>query len=78
MEKLLNKKEVAAIFGVTVKAIDKWMAQKKIPYYPLSRKCVRFRASDLEPYIQQHKEHADPGNALDPPGENDLNLNRCP
>jgi excisionase family DNA binding protein len=67
MEKLLNKKEVAAIFGVTVKAIDKWMAQKKIPYYPLSRKCVRFRASDLEPYIQQHKEHADPDNTPDLP-----------
>lgn len=55
MEKLLDKKQVAAILGVSVKAIDKWMADKKITYYTLSRKCVRFRVSDLEAYIRKHK-----------------------
>ena len=43
MEKLLKKKAVADAFGVTIKAGDKWVCAKKIPYIKISGKCVRFR-----------------------------------
>lgn len=71
MEKLLNKKQVAAVFGVSVKAIDKWMREKRIPFYPLSRKCVRFRESDLDAYVKKHKKSATPGKPLQLPREYD-------
>ena len=55
MEKLLNKQEVAETFGVTVKAIDKWVCEKKIPYLKLSQKCVRFIPSEIRSYINHHR-----------------------
>lgn len=51
MEKLLNKSEVARVFGVTVKAIDKWVCEKKIPYIKISGKCVRFRSAAIQGYL---------------------------
>ena len=53
MERLLNKREVAEAFGVTVKAIDKWVCEKKIPYLKLSKKCVRFIPSEIRAYINK-------------------------
>ncbi len=53
MERLLNKQEVAETFGVTVKAIDKWVCEKKIPYLKLSKKCVRFIPSEIRSYINK-------------------------
>lgn len=53
MEKLMNKKEVAETFGVTVKAIDKWVCEKKIPYIKLSRKCVRFAPSEVQSFLNK-------------------------
>jgi len=55
MDRLLNKKEVAAMMGVTVKAIDKWVCENSIPYIKISRKCVRFAPSDLNAYLNKHK-----------------------
>jgi excisionase family DNA binding protein len=60
MEPLLNKKQVAEILGVTVKAIDKWVSEGKLPYTKISRKCLRFRTEDLESYIEDKKISAKP------------------
>jgi predicted DNA-binding transcriptional regulator AlpA len=51
MEKLMDKRAVALAFGVTVKAVDKWVCEKKIPYIKISAKCVRFRASAIQGYL---------------------------
>jgi predicted DNA-binding transcriptional regulator AlpA len=53
MEKLLNKKDVAEAFGVTVKAIDKWVSERRIPYIKISAKCVRFRPSAIKKYLDR-------------------------
>jgi excisionase family DNA binding protein len=71
METLLTKKQVAKLFGVTVKAIDKWMKEKRIPYYSLSRKCVRFRESELDEHLRQFKKTAIQGKPLQLPREYD-------
>jgi hypothetical protein len=51
MEKLLNKAEVAPLFGVTIKAVDKWVSEKKIPYIKISSRCVRFRPAAIQRYL---------------------------
>ena len=53
MEKLLKKKDVAEAFGVTVKAVDKWVGAKKIPYIRISGKCVRFRPAAIQGYLEK-------------------------
>jgi len=53
MEKLLKKKDVADAFGVTVKAVDKWVGAKKIPYIRISGKCIRFRPAAIQGYLER-------------------------
>ena len=53
MEKLMNKQQVAEAFGLTVKAIDKWVCEKRIPFVKLSKKCVRFVPSDIQAFVDQ-------------------------
>jgi excisionase family DNA binding protein len=55
MDKLLNKKEVASLLGVSVKAIDKWVGEQRIPFLRLSRKCIRFRPSEIQSYLNKLK-----------------------
>jgi predicted DNA-binding transcriptional regulator AlpA len=51
MEKLMDKKRIATAFGVTVKVVDKWVCEKKIPHIKISPKCVRFRPSAIKAYL---------------------------
>jgi hypothetical protein len=51
MEKLMKKQDVARAFGVTVKAVDKWVCDGKIPFIKISAKCVRFRPSAIRVYL---------------------------
>jgi len=53
MEKLLKKKDVAEAFGVSVKAVDKWVGAKKIPYIRISGKCIRFRPAAIQGYLEK-------------------------
>ena len=53
MEKLMDKKDVALAFGVSVKAVDKWVAEKKIPFIRVSAKCVRFRPAAIQGYLNR-------------------------
>jgi excisionase family DNA binding protein len=49
--RLLMKKEVANLFGVTVKAVDKWVSEQKIPFIRISRKCIRFDERVIEKFL---------------------------
>lgn len=53
MEKLMKKKDVAEAFGVTIKAVDKWVCQRKIPFIKISGKCVRFRPAVIQHYLEK-------------------------
>lgn len=64
MERLLNKKEVAQAFGVTVKAVDKWVCSRQIPFIKLSGKCVRFRPATIRSYLDKRTVKAKVRNSL--------------
>lgn len=64
MERLLNKKEVAQVFGVTVKAVDKWGSSRQLPFIRLSRRCVRFRPIEIKHYLDKRTVKADVRNSL--------------
>jgi excisionase family DNA binding protein len=51
MEKLMDKKEMAEALGVTVKTIDKWVSEKRIPFVRITGKCVRFIWSEVQGYL---------------------------
>ena len=51
MEKLMDKKDMAEALGVTVKTIDKWVSEKRIPYIRITGKCVRFIWSEVHAYF---------------------------
>jgi predicted site-specific integrase-resolvase len=50
--KLMMKKDVAELFGVSIKAVDKWVSESKIPYIRLSRKCIRFDPFVIEQFLK--------------------------
>ena len=52
MQKLMNKKEMAEILGVTVKTVDKWVSKNLIPYIKISNKCVRFNSETMEKFFK--------------------------
>ena len=47
----MNKKEMAEALGVTVKTIDKWVSERRIPFIRITGKCVRFIWSEVEAYL---------------------------
>ncbi len=54
-DRLLSIKEVAALFGVHPQTITRWLAQGLLPQ-PLrfNRKVIRFRASDIDRWLNGH------------------------
>jgi excisionase family DNA binding protein len=60
MDKLLAKKEIAEVLGVTVKTIDKWVSEKRIPFVRITGKCVRFIPEDVRAYFQGQTIQPDP------------------
>jgi excisionase family DNA binding protein len=51
MEKLMDKKELAEVLGVTVKTIDKWVSERRLPFVRITGKCVRFIPSEIQAYF---------------------------
>jgi len=64
MERLLNKKEVAQAFGVSVKAVDKWVCSRQIPFIRVSGKCVRFRPGVIQDYLTKRTVKAEVRNSF--------------
>jgi predicted site-specific integrase-resolvase len=44
---LVNKKTVARAASVSVRTIDNWIREKRIPFLRISKRCVRFRVRDV-------------------------------
>jgi len=53
MEKLLNVKELAAALGVAPGSIYHWLSQNRLPVVRFSKRCVRFRQSDVEQLVEK-------------------------
>ena len=49
----VNKREVAAMLGVSRRTIDNLMRAGRIPFFKLSRKLVRFHREDLNDYLRK-------------------------
>lgn len=56
MQNLMDKKQVAAILGVSVKTIDLWIAQGKGPKHLRVGRLVKFQQADVEDFIQKLSE----------------------
>jgi len=52
LERLLTAKEVAPLLGVGVSTVYEWQRKGRIPYIRLPGNGVRFRASDLQAWIE--------------------------
>ena len=50
--KWLKKKELARELHVSLRTIDKLMAQRKIPYYKLSSHLVRFNLERVKEHLE--------------------------
>jgi excisionase family DNA binding protein len=46
----LDKLAVAQMFGVTPRTVDKWMVERKLPFFKIG-KLVRFRRSDIDAHL---------------------------
>jgi excisionase family DNA binding protein len=51
-ERLLTINEVADLTGLAVGTLYHFVSQKRIPVVRLSKRCIRFRQSDLSDWIQ--------------------------
>ncbi len=50
--RLLTIQEVARLTGLSVGTLYHFVSQKRIPVVRLSKRCIRFRQSDLSDWIQ--------------------------
>lgn len=55
---LLTVREVSAITGLSVGTLYHLASQKRIPVVRLSARCLRFRVSELEKWIEELAEPA--------------------
>ncbi len=53
-EGLLNCQEAAEYLGIQVSTLRAWTFQRRIPSVKISRRCVRYRASDLAKFAERH------------------------
>jgi excisionase family DNA binding protein len=53
MERLLTVKEVAEKFRVTPTCVYRWLSQDRLPVIRLSRRCVRFRETDVSALLDK-------------------------
>jgi excisionase family DNA binding protein len=57
-DRLLTIREVAALTGLEVGSLYHVVSQGRIPVVRLSKRCLRFRYSDLMEWIETHAEKA--------------------
>jgi excisionase family DNA binding protein len=50
---LLDIEEVAALTGFSVGTLYHWVSQRRIPVVRISSRCVRFRRSDIDSWLQE-------------------------
>ena len=52
---LLSKREIAAVFGVSPRTIENWIAQKRIPLLKLSARLTRFSLPKVEAALNRYE-----------------------
>jgi excisionase family DNA binding protein len=54
-EQLLTAKDVAGILKVSQSAVFKWGKKGIIPFYRIHRKCLRFKKTDIDAFVEDGK-----------------------
>ena len=54
-KRLLSKRELAAVLGVSQRTIENWLAQKRIPQLRLSPRLTRFNLSRVEAALARYE-----------------------
>jgi len=49
---LLTVREVAALTGFSEGTLRHWVSQGRIPFVRISARCVRFRRTDIESWLE--------------------------
>jgi excisionase family DNA binding protein len=57
-DRLLTIREVATLTGLQVSSLYHVVSQGRIPVVRLSKRCIRFRYSDLLKWIETHTQKA--------------------
>ena len=55
-EKLLRKADVVEVLGLSPRTIDQLVKDGQLPAIRLGHRTRRFRAQDIEAYIERHRE----------------------
>jgi excisionase family DNA binding protein len=55
IESLPDKRAVAQRYGVSTRTVDRWVAERRVPYLRLGRRCVRFVWRDVEAALSRFK-----------------------
>jgi excisionase family DNA binding protein len=58
-DRLLTINEVAEMTGLAVGTLYHFVSQKRIPVVRLSKRCIRFRQSDLADWVQTLTQETD-------------------
>jgi excisionase family DNA binding protein len=48
IESLPDKQAVAKRYGVSTRTVDRWIAERRIPFLKLGKRCLRFRWEAVE------------------------------
>jgi predicted DNA-binding transcriptional regulator AlpA len=59
-ERLLTCEQVAAMLGITEQTLAHWRCTRRVnlPFVAISRRCVRYRESDVAEFITDRIENA--------------------
>jgi excisionase family DNA binding protein len=52
-KELLDIKDVAAVTGFSVGTLYHWVSQRRIPVVRISARCLRFRRSDIDLWLEK-------------------------
>jgi len=52
MERLLTVKELAELLGLNPGSVYHWLSEQRLPCIRFSRRCVRFRESDVQSLLE--------------------------
>jgi excisionase family DNA binding protein len=54
-KRLLSKRELAAVLGISTRTIENWLAQKRIPQLRLSARLTRFNLARVESALARYE-----------------------
>jgi excisionase family DNA binding protein len=54
-KRLLSKRELAAVLGVSSRTIENWLSQKRIPQLRLSARLTRFNLARVESALARYE-----------------------